>query len=134
MNINPSSIVKEIFEKSGKYVNMLGSTVISIGNPIKVAVGLYLIIGILPFLAAFIFLTIQALNGQPDVDEYIKLGSTVIGESAISFVTFLLGLCVDGKEMVNKRISKNSNIMNNYLEANNLKVIKYTEEQNKGTK
>lgn len=134
MNINPSSIVQKVLENSGKYVNSIGSTIISIGNPIKVAVGLYLIFGTLPFIAAFIFLMIQAINGQPNIEELIKLGSTVIGESAISFVTFLLGLCVDGKTMVNNRIAKDPKIMNSYLKSNNLKVIKYTDDQNKGIK
>lgn len=131
---NPSSLQKTVTSKLISYCSTLGSSILSISNPIKAVVGLYVLVGILPFIAAFIFLMINAVNGKPDIDEFIKLGSTLIGESAISFVTFILGLCIDGKALLNNHISKDPKIMNNFLKANNMTVVKYTEEENKGTK
>lgn len=132
--ISPSSLQKTVTSKLISYCSTLGSSILSISNPIKLVVGLYVLVGILPFIAAFIFLMINAVNGKPDIDEFIKLGSTLIGESAISFVTFILGLCIDGKALINNHISKDPKIMNNFLKANNMTVVKYTEEENKGTK
>ena len=131
---SPSSLQKTVTSKLLSYCSTLGSSILSISNPIKLVVGLYVLVGILPFIAAFIFLMINAVNGKPDIDEFIKLGSTLIGESAISFVTFILGLCIDGKALINNHISKDPKIMNNFLKANNMTVVKYTEEENKGTK
>lgn len=132
--ISPSSLQKTVTSKLISYCSTLGSSILSISNPIKLVVGLYVLVGILPFIAAFVFLMINAVNGKPDIDEFIKLGSTLIGESAISFVTFILGLCIDGKALINNHISKDPKIMNNFLKANNMTVVKYTEEENKGTK
>ena len=132
--ISPSSVQKTVTSKLISYCSTLGSSILSISNPIKLVVGLYVLVGILPFIAAFVFLMINAVNGKPDIDEFIKLGSTLIGESAISFVTFILGLCIDGKALINNHISKDPKIMNNFLKANNMTVVKYTEEENKGTK
>ena len=131
---SPSSLQKTVTSKLLSYCSTLGSSILSISNPIKAVVGLYVLVGILPFIAAFIFLMINAVNGKPDIDEFIKLGSTLIGESAISFVTFILGLCIDGKALINNHISKDPKIMNNFLKANKMTVVKYTEEENKGTK
>ena len=132
--ISPSSLQKTVTSKLISYCSTLGSSILSISNPIKLVVGLYVLVGILPFIAAFVFLMINAVNGKPDIDEFIKLGSTLIGESAISFVTFILGLCIDGKALINNHISKDPKIMNNFLKANNMTVVKYTEEENKGAK
>lgn len=132
--ISPSSLQKTVTSKLISYCSTLGSSILSASNPIKLVVGLYVLVGILPFIAAFVFLMINAVNGKPDIDEFIKLGSTLIGESAISFVTFILGLCIDGKALINNHISKDPKILNNFLKANNMTVVKYTEEENKGTK
>lgn len=132
--ISPSSLQKTVTTKLLYYCSTLGSSIISVGNPIKIAVGIYVLVGILPFIAAFVFLMINAINGKPDIDEFIKLGSTLIGESAISFVMFILGLCIDGKSLINNHISKNPKIMNSFLKANNMTVVKYTDEENEGTK
>lgn len=132
--ISPSSLQKTVASKLLSYCSTLGSSILSASNPIKLVVGLYVLVGILPFIAAFVFLMINAVNGNPDIDKFIKLGSTLIGESSISFVTFILGLCIDGKALINNHISKDPKIMNNFLKANNMTVVKYTEEENKGTK
>lgn len=132
--VNPSSLQKTVISKLLSYCSTLGSSILSVSNPIKVAVGLYLIIGVLPFIVAFVFLMINAINGQPDIDRFIKLGSTLIGDSAVSFVTFILGLCIDGKSLINNHISKNPKIMSSFLKANNMTVVKYTDKENEGTK
>jgi hypothetical protein len=103
------------------YTDTIGATILAFKNPIKIIVAIYIVMAILPFVAAFVFLMIQAIvYNHPDVDKFIKLGATIIGEPAISFVTFILGLCINGEKMLNKKISEDDSIMKSYMKRNNI--------------
>lgn len=133
INLNKGRILDSIY----RYTNTLGATIISFGRPIKIIVGLYIAMAVLPFIAAFIFLMIQAIMyGHPDIDRFIKLGSTIIGEPAISFVTFILGLCINGDKMLKNKIASDDSIMKSYMKKNNIVVQAkpYTDQDNIGKK
>ena len=110
-----------ILRSLSRYTDTLGATILTFKNPIKMVVAIYIVMAILPFIAAFTFLMIQAIvHNHPDIDKFIKLGGTIIGEPAISFVTFILGLCINGEKMLNKKISENDSIMKSYMKRNNI--------------
>lgn len=131
------SILDKVLSSLNKYKDNIAVTIISFNKPIKIIMAMYVTMAILPFIAAFVFLMINALqHGSADIDRFIKLGSTIIGEPAVSFVTFILGLCINGEKMINKRISEDNRIMKSYMKRNNIvvKAQAYTDEDNAGKK
>lgn len=129
------SIIKKYLAKLSSYKDSLGSIFVSSGKTFKIVAILYIIFALLPFVTAYIFLLFEFFyHDMYDIDRMIKLGSTIIGDSATGFVLFILGLVTNGEKMVNNKIASNSSIMNKYLKDNNLQVTPYTEEQNTGKK
>lgn len=129
------AIVKKFISKLSSYKDSLGSIFVSSSKTIKIVAILYIIIALLPFITAYIFLLLEFFyHDMYDIDRTIKLGSTIIGDSATGFVLFILGLVTNGEKMVNNKIASNSSIMDKYLKDNNLQVKSYTEEQNTGKK
>lgn len=129
------SIVRKYLSKLSSYKDSLGSIFVSSSKTIKVVAIVYILLALLPFITAYIFLIFEFFyHDMYDVDRLIKLGSTIISDSATGFVLFILGLVTNGEKMVNNKIASNSSIMNKYLKDNNLQVKPYTEEQNTGKK
>lgn len=129
------SIVKKYISKLSSYKDTLGSIFVSSNKTITIVALVYILIALLPFISAYILLLFEFFyHDVYDIDRMIKLGSTVIGESATGFVLFILGLVTNGDKMVNNRIANNSSIMDKYLKDNNLQVKQYTEEENTGKK
>lgn len=129
------AIVKKFISKLSSYKDSLGSIFVSSSKTIKIVAILYIIIALLPFITAYIFLLLEFFyHDMYDIDRTIKLGSTIIGDSATGFVLFILGLVTNGEKMINNKIASNSSIMDKYLKDNNLQVKSYTEEQNTGKK
>nr|DAU80883.1 MAG TPA: hypothetical protein [Caudoviricetes sp.] len=129
------SIVKKYLSKLSNYKDTLGSIFVSSDKTIKIVAFVYILLALLPFITAYIFLIFEFFyHDMYDVDRLIKLGSTIISDSATGFVLFILGLVTNGEKMVNNKIASNSSIMNKYLKDNNLQVKPYTEEQNTGKK
>ena len=129
------SIVRKYLSKLSNYKDTLGSIFVSSSKTIKVVAIVYILLALLPFITAYIFLIFEFFyHDMYDVDRLIKLGSTIISDSATGFVLFILGLVTNGEKMVNNKIASNSSIMNKYLKDNNLQVKPYTEEQNTGKK
>lgn len=129
------SLVKKYISKLSSYKDTLGSIFVSSNRTITIVALVYILIALLPFISAYILLLFEFFyHDVYDIDRMIKLGSTVIGESATGFVLFILGLVTNGDKMVNNRIANNSSIMDKYLKDNNLQVKQYTEEENTGKK
>ena len=129
------SIVKKYLSKLSNYKDTLGSIFVSSSKTIKIVAVVYILLALLPFITAYIFLIFEFFyHDMYDVDRLIKLGSTIISDSATGFVLFILGLVTNGEKMVNNKIASNSSIMNKYLKDNNLQVKPYTEDQNTGKK
>lgn len=129
------SLVKKYISKLSSYKDTLGSIFVSSNKTITIVALVYILIALLPFISAYILLLFEFFyHDVYDIDRMIKLGSTVIGESATGFVLFILGLVTNGDKMVNNRIANNSSIMDKYLKDNNLQVKQYTEEENTGKK
>ena len=129
------SIVKKYLSKLSNYKDTLGSIFVSSDKTIKIVAFVYILLALLPFITAYIFLLFEFFyHDMYDVDRLIKLGSTIISDSTTGFVLFILGLVTNGEKMVNNKIASNSSIMNKYLKDNNLQVKPYTEEQNTGKK
>lgn len=131
------SIFDKFVTSLTRYKDNLGATIMSFSRPIKIIMIVYITMAILPFIAAYAFLMIDAIyHNHADIDRFIKLGSTIIGEPAVSFVTFILGLCINGEKMINKRISEDSRIMKSYIKRNNIVIQAkaYTDEDNAGKK
>lgn len=129
------SIVKKYLSKLSNYKDTLGSIFVSSDKTIKIVAFVYILLALLPFITAYIFLIFEFFyHDMYDVDRLIKLGSTIISDSATGFVLFILGLVTNGEKMVNNKIASNSSIMNKYLKDNNLQVKPYTEDQNTGKK
>lgn len=129
------SLVKKYISKLSSYKDTLGSIFVSSNKTITLVALVYILIALLPFISAYILLLFEFFyHDVYDIDRMIKLGSTVIGESATGFVLFILGLVTNGDKMVNNRIANNSSIMDKYLKDNNLQVKQYTEEENTGKK
>ena len=129
------SIVKKYLSKLSNYKDSLGSIFVSSSKTIKIVAVIYILLALLPFITAYVFLMFEFLyHDTYDIDRLIKLGSTIIGDSATGFVLFILGLVTNGEKMITNKIAGNSSIMNKYLKDNNLQVKPYTEEQNTGKK
>ena len=129
------SIIKKYLAKLSSYKDSLGSIFVSSSRTIKVVAIVYILLALLPFITAYIFLMFEFLyHDMYDIDRLIKLGSTIISDSATGFVLFILGLVTNGEKMITNKIAGNSSIMNKYLKYNNLQVRPYTEEQNTGKK
>lgn len=130
-----ADILKKYISKMGSYKDTLGSLFVSSGSSFKIVAIIYILFALLPFVTAYVFLLFEFfIHGMYDIDRLIKLGSTIISDSATAFVLFILGLVTNGEKMVNNKIASNSTIMNKYLKTNNLQVKPYTEEQNTGKK
>ena len=68
-------------------------------TPFIVILVVYTMAAVLPFIAAFVFLMIQAIvEKKPDVDKFIKLGSVFISDSFITFIAFAVGLTIDSND------------------------------------
>lgn len=129
------TIIKKYLSKLSSYKDSLGAIFVSSSRTIKIVAIVYILLALLPFITAYIFLIIEFFyHDMYDVDRLIKLGSTIISDSATGFVLFILGLVTNGEKMINNKIAGNSSIMNKYLKDNNLQVKPYTEEQNTGKK
>ena len=129
------SIVRKYLSKLSNYKDTLGSIFVSSSKTIKVVAIVYILLALLPFITAYVFLMFEFLyHDMYDIDRLIKLGSTIISDSATGFVLFILGLVTNGEKMITNKIAGNSSIMNKYLKDNNLQVKPYTEEQNTGKK
>ena len=75
-----------ILRSLSRYTDTLGATILTFKNPIKMVVAIYIVMAILPFIAAFTFLMIQAIvHNHPDIDKFIKLGATIILVTTDSF-------------------------------------------------
>lgn len=130
-----ADILKKYISKMGGYKDTIGALFVSSGSSFKIVAIIYILFALLPFVTAYIFLLFEFfIHGMYDIDRLIKLGSTIISDSATAFVLFILGLVTNGEKMVNNKIANNSTIMNKYLKNNNLQVKPYTEEQNTGKK
>lgn len=130
-----ADILKKYISKMGGCKDTLGALFVSSGSSFKIVAIIYILFALLPFVTAYIFLLFEFfIHGMYDIDRLIKLGSTIISDSATAFVLFILGLVTNGEKMVNNKIANNSTIMNKYLKNNNLQVKPYTEEQNTGKK
>lgn len=129
------TIIKKYLAKLSNYKDSLGSIFVSSSKTIKIVAVIYILLALLPFITAYVFLMFEFLyHGMYDIDRLIKLGSTIIGDSATGFVLFILGLVTNGEKMITNKIAGNSSIMNKYLKDNNLQVKPYTEVQNTGKK
>lgn len=129
------TIIKKYLSKLSSYKDSLGAIFVSSSRTIKIVAIIYILLALLPFITAYIFLMFEFFyHDMYDVDRLIKLGSTIISDSATGFVLFILGLVTNGEKMINNKIAGNSSIMNKYLKDNNLQVKPYTEEQNTGKK
>ena len=129
------TIIKKYLAKLSSYKDSLGSIFVSSSRTIKIVAIVYILLALLPFITAYVFLMFEFLyHAMYDIDRLIKLGSTIISDSATGFVLFILGLVTNGEKMITNKIAGNSSIMNKYLKDNNLQVKPYTEVQNTGKK
>ena len=129
------TIIKKYLDKLSNYKDSLGSIFVSSSKTIKIVAIVYILLALLPFITAYVFLMFEFLyHDMYDIDRLIKLGSTIISDSATGFVLFILGLVTNGEKMITNKIAGNSSIMNKYLKDNNLQVKPYTEAQNTGKK
>ena len=78
------------------YAKRAGIFATELKTPFLWILGIYVTLAILPFIAAFVFLMITAIvKDKPDIDAFIKLGSTIISAPAITFVAFIAGFIID---------------------------------------
>ena len=95
------SIIKKYLAKLSSYKDSLGSIFVSSSKTIKVVAIVYILLALLPFITAYIFLIFEFFyHDMYDIDRLIKLGSTIISDSATGFVLFILGLVTNGEKMI----------------------------------
>lgn len=113
-----------------RYGKKLGGYNMRLKKPFIIILIVYTLVAVLPFIAAFFFLMIQAIvEHKPDIDRFIKLGSVFISDSFIAFIAFAVGLTIDsndngiadmfegnGKYSYSHTIDDNENPENNVLD------------------